>query len=212
MHTGLGIGGLPGVEASGEVGDFAEAGAAEDAGGDRAAITALAVDDDELRGIEFAGAVEPTGPAGCGWSFEGSGFDFAGLADVENGDVILLFFAKVGEFVCGDLRDVVELVAALEPAGDAAVEVGIDVLDADTGETKLGFAELIGVFADEDDVLVETEDARGPGGVLAGERDMEEPGTWATANSIAGRVSRTMAPSDCRRRTSGARRGLGAGS
>src|SRR4030081_347513 len=39
-----------------------------------------------------------------------------------------------------------------------------------------------------------------------------EPGTWATANSIAGRVSRTMAPSDWRRRTSGALRGAGGGS
>jgi len=106
--------------------------------------------------------------------------------------------------VHGDLRDVVELVTGVDPAGDAAFEIGVDVFDADAGETELRFAELIGVFADKDDAAVEAEDARGPGGVLAGERDVDGAGTWATANSIAGRVSRTMAPSDWRRRTSGA--------
>ena len=62
------------------------------------------------------------------------------------------------------------------PAGNAALEVGVDVLDANSGETELGFAELVGIFADEDDVAVEAEDARGPGGVLAGERDVERAG------------------------------------
>ena len=64
----------------------------------------------------------------------------------------------------------------MDPAGDAAVEVGVDVLDADAGETELRFAELIGVFADEDDAAVEAEDASGPGGVLAGERDVDGAG------------------------------------
>ena len=53
----LEVGGFPGVVASGEVGDLLEAGAAEDAGGDGAAIAAFAVDDDELGGVEFAGAL-----------------------------------------------------------------------------------------------------------------------------------------------------------
>ena len=83
---------------------------------------------------------------------------------------------EFGKFLGGDLRDVVEFVAAFEPAGDAAFEIGVDVFDADAGEAELGFAELIGVFADEDDALVEAEDARGPGGVLAGERDVEGAG------------------------------------
>ena len=47
------------------------------------------------------------------------------------------------------------------------------MFDADAGETELGFAELIGVFANEDDVLVEAEDAGGPGSVLAGECDVD---------------------------------------
>ena len=108
--------------------------------------------------------------------FEGTGFDFAGLADVEDREVVLLFLLEVGELLHGDLGDVVELVAGVNPAGDAAFEVGVDVLDADAGEAELGFAELIGVFADEDDAAVEAEDAGGPGGVLAGERDVDGAG------------------------------------
>ena len=46
------------------------------------------------------------------------------------------------------------------------------MLDADAGKTELGFAKLVGIFADEDDAAVEAEDACGPGGVLAGERDV----------------------------------------
>jgi hypothetical protein len=53
----LKVGGLPSVEAAGEVGDFADAGAAEDAGRDGAAIASLAVNDDDLAGVEFAGSV-----------------------------------------------------------------------------------------------------------------------------------------------------------
>src|SRR5437764_13167071 len=54
--------------------------------------------------------------------------------------------------------------------------MGVDVLDADAGEAELRFAELIGVFADGDDAAVEAEDAGGPGGVLAGERDVDGAG------------------------------------
>ena len=88
--------GFPGVVATGEVGDLLEAGAAQDAGGDGAAIAALAVDDDELGGVEFGGAVGELAERDADGVFEGSGFDFAGLADVEDGEVVLLFFLKVG--------------------------------------------------------------------------------------------------------------------
>ena len=90
--------------------------------------------------------------------------------------MVPLLFTKFGQFLGRDLRDVVELVAGLDPAGDAAFEVGVDVLDADAGETELGFAELIGVFAHKDDASVKTEDAGSPGGVLAGERDVDGAG------------------------------------
>ena len=134
------------------------------------------MDDDEFGGVEFAGVVGELAERNADGVFEGSGFDFAGFADVEDGEVVFLFFLEVGEFLDGDLRDVVELVAGVDPAGDAAFEIGVDVLDADAGETELRFAELIGVFADEDDVAVEAEDAGGPGGVLAGERDVHGAG------------------------------------
>jgi hypothetical protein len=50
------VGGLPGIEAAGEIGDLAEAGAAKDACGDGAAIAAFAVDDEEPGGVELGGA------------------------------------------------------------------------------------------------------------------------------------------------------------
>ena len=50
------------------------------------------------------------------------------------------------------------------------------MFDADAGETELRLAEVVGVFADEDDALVEAEDACGPRGVLAGERDVQGAG------------------------------------
>src|ERR1700722_18248399 len=67
------VGGLPGVEAAGEIGDFTEACAAQDAGGDGAAITALAVDDEELAGVEFAGSVGQLAQRDPDGVFEGSG-------------------------------------------------------------------------------------------------------------------------------------------
>ena len=51
------VGGLPRVETAGEVGDLAESGAAQDAGGYGAAIAAFAVDDEELTGVNFGSAV-----------------------------------------------------------------------------------------------------------------------------------------------------------
>ncbi len=90
--------------------------------------------------------------------------------------MVFLFGYEILELVCGDLGDVVELVSGLVPAGDAAFEEGVDVLDAYAGEAELGFTELVGVFADEDDVAVEAEDACCPGGVLAGECDVNGAG------------------------------------
>ena len=116
------------------------------------------------------------GRGGCGWSLRRPRFRFGGFADVEDGEVVGFFFAKFGEFLRGDLRDVVELVPAVNPAGDAVFEVAVDVFDADAGEAELGFADVIGVFTDEDERRVEAEDARGPGGVLAGERDVDGAG------------------------------------
>jgi hypothetical protein len=44
----------------------------------------------------------------------------------------------------------------------------------------LGLANLCGVFADEDEGRVEAEDARRPGGILAGEGDVNGSGRSAT--------------------------------
>src|SRR5580692_7170139 len=70
----LKVGGLPCVEAAGEVGDFAEAGTAKDAGRDGAAIASLAVNDDELAGVEFAGSVGELAQRNSDGVFEGAGF------------------------------------------------------------------------------------------------------------------------------------------
>ena len=78
---------MPCVEAAGEVGDLAEAGAAENAGRDGAAIATLAVDDNELAGVEFVGSIGELAQRDANGVFEGAGLDFAGLADVEDGDV-----------------------------------------------------------------------------------------------------------------------------
>jgi hypothetical protein len=51
------LGGLPGVEASSEVRDISKAGTTQDAGGNGAAVATFAVDNEELAGIEFAGAI-----------------------------------------------------------------------------------------------------------------------------------------------------------
>ena len=76
-------------------------------------------------------------------------------------------------------------------------EVGVDVLDADAGEVELRFAELVGIFADEDDAAIEAEDARSPRGVLPRERDVEGPlECRRRRRSVEGRVSRRTAPSD----------------
>ena len=112
----LQFGGLPGVEAAGEVGDVAEAGAAEDAGRDRTAIAALAMDHDEFRWIELACVFGELTERNSDGVFERSGLNLAGLAHVKDGEVALLFFLEVCEFLQGDLRDVVELVAGFVPA------------------------------------------------------------------------------------------------
>ena len=88
------FGGLPGVEAAGEVGDVAEAGAAQDAGRDGAAIAALAVDDDEFGGVELAGVFGELAERDADGVFEGSGLDFAGLADVKDGEVVPSLFPR----------------------------------------------------------------------------------------------------------------------
>ena len=49
------VGGFPGGEAAGDFGDFCEAGALEEAGGDRGAIAASAVDEDFAVVWQFCG-------------------------------------------------------------------------------------------------------------------------------------------------------------
>ena len=168
--------GLPCVETASEIRYFAKAGAAQDAGGNGAAITAFAVDDEEFAGVELVSSVTELTERNANRVFDGAERDLARFPDVEYRKMVFFLFAKFGEFLRGDLRDVVELAAGLDPARDAAFEIGVDVLDTDAGEAKLGFAEVIGVFADEDDVLVEAENAGGPGGVLAGERNVDGAG------------------------------------
>ena len=164
---------LPGVIASGEIGNVVQTGAAKNAGGDRAAIAAFAMDDNKLRRVEFLSVLDKLTKWDADGAFDGSGFDLTRFANVEDGQVILFSFLQVAQLLCGDLRDVIELVTAFEPAGDAAFEVGVDVLDADASEAELGLAELVCIFADENDVAIETENACSPRGVLAGERDMQ---------------------------------------
>ena len=87
---------LPGVEPTGKIGDFAEAGATQDAGGNGAAIAAFAVDDEELVGVEFAGAVGQLTKRDTDGVFYGSGFNLARFADVKDGKMVLFFFLKLG--------------------------------------------------------------------------------------------------------------------
>src|SRR5882672_1027908 len=108
---------------------------------------------------------------------DSAGGKLAGFANVEDGDMIGLGLAKLGELLRGDLRDVIELVAAFDPTGDPSVEISGHVVDADTREAKLRFANMLGVLADDDEFRIETadgaEDSRGPRCVLTGERDVE---------------------------------------
>ena len=101
---------------------------------------------------------------------------FSWLAYVEHRDPVRVFIPQFEKILNCDLWYAVKREAALNPAGHPICQVPDKILDADAGEAQLGFADVIGIFSDDDEWGVEAEDARRPGSVLAGEGDVEGAG------------------------------------
>ena len=86
------------------------------------------------------------------------------------------------------------------------------MLDADAGETELGLAKLVRVFANENDALVEAENSCGPGCVLAGEGDVQGAGDVGHGELHCGAGVEDDGAFGLEAQASGAESGLGAGS
>src|SRR5690242_10559375 len=65
--------------------------------------------------------------------------DFSGLPDVKNLDTFLFLFEQFSELLDRDLRDIIQLVAAGDPANNSVFEIRVDLLDADASQPELRF-------------------------------------------------------------------------
>ena len=105
---------LPGVEPAGQIGDIAKAGAAQQAGGDRTAIAALAVHHQQFRPGPVRRSAPAVAPSGIRTeSSIAPRAHFSRLPHVEHGDPIRFLFPQFDEILNRDLRNVLQLVAAL---------------------------------------------------------------------------------------------------
>src|SRR5947207_3254086 len=102
-----------------------------------------------------------------------AGLDFTGLADIQYRNVVLLFFQQVREFLHRDLGNVIQLIAAGNPTANAVLEVRLYVFNANARQPHLRFPQMVSVFSDEDDALVETKNPGRPGRVLPGEANVD---------------------------------------
>src|SRR5262245_4541159 len=75
-----------------------------------------------------------------------------------------------------DLRNVVQCVAAGYPTSNAIFEECVNVFNADARQSELRFAQMLRVFSDEDDALVQSQNPGSPGGVLPGQADVNRSG------------------------------------
>src|SRR6266566_9162109 len=165
--------GLPSVEASREIGNVAKTGAPEDTRRDRAAVAALAMYDEKFAVGEFRGSLRQLSQGNPDGILHSAGLDFTGLADIQYRNVVLLFFQQVREFLHRDPGNVIQPKAARNPTANAVFEVRLYVFNANARQPHLRFPQMVSVFSDEDDALVETKNPRRPRRVLPGEANMD---------------------------------------
>src|ERR1700682_1203797 len=164
--------GLPGVESAREIGDLAEPSAAQDARGDGTPIPAFAMNYQKFLAVQFSSSRGQLPQRNPNRVLHGARLDFSGFPDVEHRDVVLFLLQQLRELMDRNLRDVIQLEAALNPTGDSVFQVCLHVLDPDARQAQLGLPQMIPVLSDQDDALIQAQDSSGPGRILPGESDM----------------------------------------
>src|SRR2546425_5071292 len=111
--------------------------------------------DEQFAVGEFRGSIRQLTQGNPDGILHSAGLDFTGLADIQYRNVVLLFFQQVREFLHRDLGNVIQLIAAGNPTANAVLEVRLYVFNANERQPHLRFPQMVSVFSDEDDALVE---------------------------------------------------------
>src|SRR5438094_8664586 len=152
---------------------FANPGAYQNTDSDRSAVAALTKYDEKFAVVEFRSSIRQLTQGNPDGILLSAGLDLTGLADIQYRNVVLLFFQQVREFLHRDLGNVIQLIAARNPTANAVFEVRLYVFNANARQPHLRFPQMVSVFSDEDDALVETKNPGRPGRVLPGEANMD---------------------------------------
>src|SRR5438445_12475508 len=91
------------IEPARKIGNVAKPGAPQDTGRDRAAVAALAMDDEQFAAIQLRDSIRQLSQGNPDGILHSARLDFTGLADSQYRNVVLLFCQPVREFLHRDL-------------------------------------------------------------------------------------------------------------
>src|SRR3989475_27999 len=165
--------GLPSIEPARKIGNVAKPGAPQDTGRDRAAVAALAMDDEQFAAIQLRDSIRQLSQGNPDGILHSAALFFPGPGDIKSRNVVLLFSQQARKSLPRDLRNVIQLIPAPNPTANAVFEVRLYVFNANARQPHLRFPQMVSVFSDEDDALVETKNPGRPGRVLPGEANMD---------------------------------------
>ena len=173
--------GAPRVVATSEIHHFIESGALEQTTGDRAAITALAVHRNRACGIQL---VEP----GCKLiqrqelgARDVARFPLRRAADIDNLDI-----AHLSQFLRGNLPDLHHRVSSGSPIRHSVAQTTGYALDSDACQPQPRFRHRFRIFGDQDNIVIQSQQGRGPGSILARKRDVDGARNVAGAKLLCG--------------------------